>query len=157
MKEILAELAMVEGEIARLESEISQLQLGLKQEQLVTKETKSKQCQPRSLMSYLQGLPSSTSNQNPIKQGDQEKMAFESTTKALQFISKAIKGDYTLERMGNSRVFSSDQKENQFQGEVKFQERIPRKSGLLKAPSSPLPDPRNPLPKVRPLLFFKAL
>ncbi|XWS53308.1 hypothetical protein CRYUN_Cryun11dG0145900 [Craigia yunnanensis] len=151
MKELLAELAMVEGEIARLESQISQLQLGLKQEQEVTKETKLKQWQHGSLMSNLQGLPSSTSNQNPIKQGGQEKMTFE--TKALHFISKAIKGDYTLsdfslnERMGNSRVLS-DQKENQYQGEVKFQERIPRKSGLLKAPS-PLRDPRHPSPKPR--------
>ncbi|XWS71845.1 hypothetical protein CRYUN_Cryun03dG0172600 [Craigia yunnanensis] len=151
MKELLAELAMVEGEITRLESQISQLQLSLKQEQEVTKETKSKQWQPVSLMSNLQGLPSSTSNQNPIKQGGQEKMAFE--TKALHFISKAIKGDYTLsdfslnERMGNSRILS-DQKENQYQGEVKFQERIPRKSGLLKAPS-PLRDPRHPSPKPR--------
>ncbi|KAK6246885.1 hypothetical protein QUC31_018450 [Theobroma cacao] len=151
MKELLAELAMVEGEITRLESQISQLQLGLKQEQEVTKETKSKQWQPGSLMSHLQGLPSSTSNQNPIKQGGQEKMAFE--TKALHFISKAIKGDYTLsdfslnERMGNSRVLS-DQKENQYQGEVKFQERIPRKSGLLKAPS-PLRDHRYSSPKPR--------
>ncbi|XP_022753874.1 uncharacterized protein LOC111302201 [Durio zibethinus] len=151
MKEILAELAMVEGEIARLENQISQLQLGLKQEQEVTKETKSKQSQPGSLMSKLQGLPSRTSNQSPIKQGGQEKMAFE--TKALHFISKAIKGDYTLsdfslnDRMGNSRVLS-DQKENQYQGEIKFQERIPRKSGLLKAPS-PLRDPRHPSPKPR--------
>ncbi|XP_021278739.1 uncharacterized protein LOC110412519 [Herrania umbratica] len=151
MKELLAELAMVEGEITRLESQISQLQLGLKQEQEVTKETKSKQWQPGSLMSHIQGHPSSTSNQNPIKQGGQEKMAFE--TKALHFISKAIKGDYTLsdfsvnERMGNSRVLS-DQKENQYQGEVKFQERIPRKSGLLKAPS-PLRDPRYSSPKPR--------
>ncbi|XP_017982114.1 PREDICTED: uncharacterized protein LOC18590916 isoform X2 [Theobroma cacao] len=151
MKELLAELAMVEGEITRLESQISQLQLGLTKEQEVTKETKSKQWQPGSLMSHLQGLPSSTSNQNPIKQGGQEKMAFE--TKALHFISKAIKGDYSLsdfslnERMGNSRVLS-DQKENQYQGEVKFQERIPRKSGLLKAPS-PLRDHRYSSPKPR--------
>ena len=155
MKELLAELAMVEGEIARLESQISQLQLGLKQEQEVTKETKSKQWPPGSLICNLQGLPSSTYNQNPIKQGGQEKMTFE--TKALHFISKAIKGDYTLsdfslnERMGNSRVLS-DQKENQYQGEVKFQERIPRKSGLLKEPS-PLRDPRHPSPKVRPGYF----
>ncbi|XVF05711.1 hypothetical protein REPUB_Repub05bG0196000 [Reevesia pubescens] len=153
MKELLAELAMVDGEIARLENQISQLQLGLKQEQEVTKETKSKlkQWPPGSLMSHLQGPPSSASNQYPIKQVGQEKMAFE--TKALHFISKAIQGDYTLsdfslnERMGNSRVLF-DHKENQNQGEVKFQEKIPKKSGLLKAPS-PLRDPRYPSPKPR--------
>lgn len=147
-KELLAELAMVEGEIARLESQISQLQLDLKQEK---EATKAKQWQPGSLMSYLQGHPSTTSNPNPIKQGGQEKVVFE--TKALHFISKAIKGDYTLsdfslnERM-DSRLLS-EQKENQFQGEVKFQERVPRKSSLLKA-ASPLRDPRHPSPKVWP-------
>ncbi|MBA0788645.1 hypothetical protein Gotri_000024 [Gossypium trilobum] len=136
---------MVEGEIARLESQISQLRLDLKQEK---EATKAKQWQPGSLMSYLQGHPSTTSNPNPIKQGGQEKVVFE--TKALHFISKAIKGDYTLsdfslnERM-DSRLLS-EQKENQFQGEVKFQERVPRKSSLLKA-ASPLRDPRHPSPK----------
>ncbi|XP_039041803.1 uncharacterized protein LOC120180556 [Hibiscus syriacus] len=143
-KELLAELAMVEGEIARLEAQISQLQLSLKQEKELTKETRSKQWQPGSLMSYLQGNPS------PIKQGGQEKVVFD--TKALHFVSKAIKGDYTLsdfnlnERM-DSRLLS-DQKENQFQGEVKFQDRVPRKSSLLKA-ASPLRDPRHPSPKIR--------
>ncbi|KAG4145618.1 hypothetical protein ERO13_D05G105700v2 [Gossypium hirsutum] len=146
-KELLAELAMVEGEIARLESQISQLRLDLKQEK---EATKAKQWQPGSLMSYLQGHPSTTSNPNPIKQGGQEKVVFE--TKALHFISKAIKGDYTLsdfslnERM-DSRLLS-EQKENQFQGEVKFQERVPRKSSLLKA-ASPLRDLRHPSPKLR--------
>ncbi|KAK8485867.1 hypothetical protein V6N13_138537 [Hibiscus sabdariffa] len=140
-KELLAELAMVEGEIARLETQISQLQLILNQE----KETKSKQWQPGSLTSYLQGRPSS-----PIKQGGQGKVFFE--TKALHFISKAIRGDYTLngfslnERM-DSRLLS-DRKENQFQGDVKFQERVPRKSSLLRA-ASPLRDPRPPSPNIR--------
>lgn len=80
----------------------------------------------------------------------QEKMAFE--TKALHFISKAIKGDYNLndftvsDKMGSSRLFP-DLKEYQFNEEVKFQERLPRKSGMLKSPS-PLRDPRHPSPKV---------
>ncbi|KAE8696698.1 lysM domain receptor-like kinase 3-like [Hibiscus syriacus] len=127
-KELLAELAMVEGEIARLETQISQLQLSLKQEKEVTRETRSKQWQPGSLMSYLQGHPS---NPSPIKQGGQEKVVFD--TKALHFISKAIKGDYTLsdfslnERM-DSRMLS-DQKENQFQGEIR--ERIPESNWNL--------------------------
>jgi hypothetical protein len=85
-----------------------------------------------------------------IIKGVQDKMAFE--TKALHFISKAIKGDYNLndfnpnEKIGASRVFS-DQKENHFHEEVKFQDRVPKKSGILKAPS-PLRDPRHPSPKV---------
>ena len=77
-----------------------------------------------------------------VKSSVQEKVAFE--TKALHFISKAIKGDYHVndftlnERIGSSRVQFSDQKENQilFQEEAsKFQDKIPRKSGLLKSPS----------------------
>ncbi|KAJ6309646.1 hypothetical protein OIU76_014562 [Salix suchowensis] len=81
----------------------------------------------------------------------QDKMAFE--TKALHFISKAIKGDYNLndfnpnEKIGASRVFS-DQKENHFHEEVKPQDKVPKKSGILKAPS-PLRDPRHPSPMPR--------
>lgn len=153
-KELLAELAMVEGEIARLEIQISQLQLGLKHEQEINKDTKSKHWQPGTL-SNLQGQLWNTVSPSPINKGFQEKMAFE--TKALHFISKAIKGDYNLndftlnEKMGASRVFS-DQKENHFHEEPKFQDRIPRKSAMLKSPS-PLRDPRHPSPKVQGLYF----
>ncbi|CAK7332265.1 unnamed protein product [Dovyalis caffra] len=132
MKELLAELAMVEGEIARLEGQISQLQLGLKHEEVITKDAKSKQLQPAAgTLSNLQGHLSNTANPSPFFiKGVQEKMAFE--TKALHFISKAIKGDYILndfnpnEKMGASKVFS-DQKENHFHEEAKFQDRVPKK------------------------------
>lgn len=156
VKELLAELAMVEGEIARLEGQISQLQLGLKHEQAVTKETKLKQWQVGNLSSLNQGQQTSTiANLNLINKAGNEKMAFE--TKALHFISKAIKGDYNLsdfstvnEKLGNSTVVA-DQKENHFHHEeIKFQEiKVPRKSGMLKPPS-PMRDPRYPSPKVSP-------
>ncbi|KAG8471453.1 hypothetical protein CXB51_036696 [Gossypium anomalum] len=107
MKELFTELAMVESEIAHLETQISQLKHGLNQEHevIITKEkTPSKQ-------------------KNPIMQDKQENMVFE--TKALHFISKAMKGDYTLsdfmslnETMGNSGAL--------------FQEKIPKKSGYFK-------------------------
>ncbi|XP_016716957.1 uncharacterized protein [Gossypium hirsutum] len=107
MKELLTELAMVESEIAHLETQISQLKHGLNQEHevIITKEkTPSKQ-------------------KNPIMQDQQENIVFE--TKALHFISKAIKGDYTLtdfmslnETMGNSGAL--------------FQEKIPKKIGYFK-------------------------
>ncbi|KAH9660659.1 hypothetical protein KPL70_024273 [Citrus sinensis] len=156
VKELLAELALVEGEIKRLEGQISQLQLGLKHEQEVTKETKSKQWQLGSL-GNLQGHSTYMANiSSPlINKVGNEKVAFE--TKALHFISKAIKGDYNLsdfsvneKKMGNSKVVFVDQKENQFQQqqEVKFQDRVPRKSGMIK-PASPLRDPRHPTPKPR--------
>ncbi|XP_021676402.2 uncharacterized protein LOC110661891 isoform X2 [Hevea brasiliensis] len=151
-KELLAELAMVESEIVRLESQISQLQKGLKREQEIAKETKPKKWQPGSSVNNLQNHLWSTTMPSPLNRGIiQEKMAFE--TKALHFISKAIKGDYNLndftlnEKMGSSRVFP-DLKENQFHEEIKFQERIPRKSGMLKSPS-PLRDPRHPSPRPR--------
>lgn len=152
MKELLTELVMVEGEIARLEGQLSQLQRGLKHEETIPKDAKSKQLQPAGNRSNLQGHMSYTACPSPfITKGVQDKMGFE--TKALHFISKAIKGDYNLndfnpnEKIGASRVFS-DQKENHFHEEVKFQDRVPKKSGILKAPS-PLRDPRHPSPKPR--------
>ncbi|KAK4856365.1 hypothetical protein QYF36_016736 [Acer negundo] len=163
-KELLAELAMVEGEIARLEGQISQLQLGLKHEQDVTKETKSKQWQAGNLMSNLnQGHSTKTTTMitnysNLLNKGgnNNEKMAFE--TKALHFISKAIKGDYNLsdfstgndQKIGNTTIFT-DQKENHFhQEEIKFQDfKVPRRSGMLIKSPSPLRDPRQPSPKPR--------
>ncbi|EEF32961.1 electron transporter, putative [Ricinus communis] len=150
-KELLAELAMTESEIIRLEAQISQLKLGLRREQEIMKETKSKQWQPRNtdnLQSHFWStMPS------PLHRGVQEKMGFE--TKALHFISKAIKGDYiandfTLnDKTGSSKVEFPHHKEHQFHEEVsKFQDRIPKKSGLLKSPS-PLRDLRHPSPKLR--------
>ncbi|XP_039012106.1 uncharacterized protein LOC120141244 [Hibiscus syriacus] len=129
MKEVLEELTIVEGEIGRLESQIRQLKQCLNQEHQVTQDKKSKPAGDISTM----------------KQDSQENVVFE--TKALHFISKAIKGDYTLgdfmslherTRTTTKRVPQggvSDQKENQYTGEVviRFQERSPRRSGLPKA------------------------
>ncbi|POO01194.1 Ternary complex factor MIP1, leucine-zipper [Trema orientale] len=149
MKELLAELVMVEGEIARLEGQISQIKLGLKQEQQANKESKSKQWRYGSPIRSVVH-PSSFTFPSPMHNAVQsERMGYE--TKTLHFISKAIKGDYNLnndfslnERRGNVRGFG-DQKENFFH-EEKLQERVPRKSGMLK-PASPMRDPRNPSPK----------
>ncbi|XP_012572788.2 uncharacterized protein [Cicer arietinum] len=158
MRELLTELVMVEGEIARLESQISQLQAGLKREQEVTKESKSKTWNQGNLMSnsnynYLSNS-TITNPSNSVQRSSSsvhERMAFE--TKALHFISKAIKGDYNLndfslnEKTGFSKN-SVEQKENSFQEDVKFHERISRKNGALKPPS-PMRDPRHPSPKLR--------
>ena len=150
MKELLAELAMVDDEIGRLESQISHLQTELNHEKEATKESKYKQ--------WLEG------NQNPYRysslppfsnsliKGVNERMSVE--TKTLHFISKAIKGDYDLndfyinERLRSSRAFPSDQKENHIHGTDGFQEKVSRKSAILKPPS-PLREPRHPTPKVR--------
>lgn len=164
MKELLAELAMVEGEIARLESQISQLQLGLKREQEATKESKSRQW-PSHGTPYNPVSRSSSSSvhfsfPSPMNNVVHERMTFE--TKALHFISKAIKGDYNLsdfsldEKKGNLRG-SGDQKENNnYFNEDKFQDKVPRKSGILKHAASPLRDPRNPSPKVCPSVPFNS-
>ncbi|XP_040994902.1 uncharacterized protein LOC121241268 isoform X4 [Juglans microcarpa x Juglans regia] len=151
MKELLAELAMVEDEIDRLEDQISQLQSSLKHEQEIIKDSQSKvQWQRGSLSHPDLHHPSLTTKPNSIYKGGNEIMAYE--TKALHFISKAIKGDYSLndftvsEKLGNR---FDDQKENLFQEAAKFQDKVvPRKSGMLK-PSSPLRDPRHPSPKPR--------
>ncbi|XP_057954853.1 uncharacterized protein LOC131148906 [Malania oleifera] len=150
MKELLIELSMVEGEIARLEGQISHLQDGLKKEQEITRESKSKQWKQGFLSSHS-GYFSVPSDPLPTaaKGTVQERMGFE--TKALHFISKAIKGDYHLndfstnEKIGGLRSFH-DKKEDHFLGEAGFSKKIPRKSGFLK-PTSPLPDPRHPTPR----------
>ncbi|WCJ40997.1 hypothetical protein M5689_021889 [Euphorbia peplus] len=151
-KEVLAELAMVESEIIRLESQISQLQVGLKHEQQINKEKQSRKWRQESEMehNYIWSMPS------PLHNVQQERTSFD--TKALHFISKAIKGDYNSAKdftfsdkiIGSSRSFV-DQKENQIfhdQSKTSFQERIPRKIGMFKSPS-PLRDPRHPSPKIR--------
>lgn len=148
MKELLAELVVVESEIARLESQISQLQAGLKHEQEVTKESKSKTWTNSNNTHNLSTPPIPIPS--PIHRSVRERMAFE--TKALHFISKAIKGDYLLndltlnEKPGFLKSYV-EQKENNFHDDVKFQDRVPRKSGIQK-PSSPFRDPRHPSPKV---------
>ena len=171
VKELVAELAMVEGEIGRLESQISQLKVGVKQEQEATKETRSKKWRyetpirrPASRFSSNVTFPSPIHNgvhserissnvtfPSPIHNGvHSDRMAYE--TKTLHFISKAIKGDYnpndfTLnERKGSLRGLF-EQKEN-FSQEEKLQDKIfPRKSGMTK-PASPMRDPRYASPKV---------
>lgn len=154
MKELLAELAMVEDEIARLEGQISRLQANLKHEEEATKEAKSRQTKIPEFPSNphpASGYPSYTPSQSPLNRVVPERMTFE--TKALHFISKAIKGDYNLkdftltEKTGNSRQFS-DQKENHFLEDAEFQDRLLRKNRMLK-PTLPLQDLRHPTPMPR--------
>ncbi|KAM3692398.1 hypothetical protein ACB098_08G084100 [Castanea mollissima] len=120
IKQLLAELAMVEGEILRLEGQISELQKSLKLEQEVTVESKSKKWKHGTLSNHV-GQTSPTTNTNPINK--------------------------VAEKLGNSRGFA-DQKENLLHEAVKFQDKIPRKSVMLK-PSSPLREPRHPSPKLK--------
>jgi hypothetical protein len=146
MKEVLAELATVEDEIRRLEGQIRQLQNSLKHEQQLTKE-------------WQHGGTPHHYSPTPLNNkggggGGNEMMAFHET-KALHFISKAIKGDYNLHhftpdhKLGNSRTFHHDHKENHLRAEAAiFQDKAPRKSGILLKPSSPFRDMRHPSPKV---------
>lgn len=151
MRELLAELVTVESEIARLECQISQLQAGLRHEQEVTKESKSKIWNQGNLSNSNNHLSTATiTNPSSIPKSVHERMAFE--TKALHFISKAIKGDYDLNDFSfndKTGFFKNyvQQKENNSQEDVKFQERLSRKNGVLKPPS-PMRDPRHPSPKV---------
>lgn len=168
MKELLAELAMVENEIAKLESQISQLQCDVNKEKEIniTEKAKSKQFVPKLKQSQQHGIINSSHNisslppnPNKFKGLNDQKLPFE--TKALHFISKAIKGDYGLNDfrinekiMMKSKVNITDQEENQLHQEVRtFGERISRKSGMIKTPS-PLREPRNPTPRVSSLLLI---
>ncbi|KAL4576964.1 hypothetical protein LXL04_013065 [Taraxacum kok-saghyz] len=147
MKELLTELSMVENEITRLESQITHLQTDLQKEKEATRETKTKQGQFRqmpvgSLAPATPLLPPNTRGSN----GD--KLSFE--TKAMHFISKAIKGDYSLrdfnlhEKSRTKLVSFSDQKENQEKDDevAGGRDRTPRRTGILKPPS-PARDTRH--------------
>ncbi|KAJ8551858.1 hypothetical protein K7X08_028301 [Anisodus acutangulus] len=167
MKELLAELAMVENEIAKLETQISQIQCDVnKEKEINNTESKSKQELNNKMKVQLQQLQHGNINNissalppnpNKFKGLNDQKIPFE--TKALHFISKAIKGDYglndfrinnekLLQPMKSSEVVIADQEEeNQFHQQVRtFGERISRKSGMIKTPS-PLREPRNPTPR----------
>ncbi|XP_015057256.1 uncharacterized protein LOC107003441 [Solanum pennellii] len=168
MKELLEELAMVENEIAKLEGQINKIQCDVNKEKdinnidhqankskqgLINNKMKIQSQQQNNISSY--SLPP---NPNKIKGLNDQKVSFE--TKALHFISKAIKGDYGLNdfRINNdnllqpinksSKVIVDHQEdENQFHQQVRtFGERISRKSGMIKTPS-PLREPRNPTPR----------
>ncbi|KAI3793765.1 hypothetical protein L1987_36387 [Smallanthus sonchifolius] len=140
MKELLTELAMVENEITRLESQIKHLQTDLNKEKEVTRESKKK----------LGRIPD-TLLMLPKNRGYGDKLSFE--TKALHFITKAIKGDYSLrdfnshEKSRTKNVTFVDQKENQDNGEeLEICDRTPKRTGILK-PASPARDTRHVTPK----------
>lgn len=161
MKELLGELTMVENEISKLEGQISKIQCDVSKEKEmnnIDQSNKSKQglnnkmkiqCQQQNNMS----LPP---NPNKFKGLNDQKVPFE--TKALHFISKAIKGDYGLNdfRINNEKLLQpikpskdivDQEDENQLHQQVRtFGERISRKSGMIKPPS-PLREPRNPTPR----------
>nr|GEZ08108.1 hypothetical protein [Tanacetum cinerariifolium] len=138
MKELLTELAMVENEITRLESQISHLQTDLDKEKEATKESKTKQGQFCLIPNA--SLAPTTPLLSPKTRGYGDKLSFE--TKALHFISKAIKGDYSLrdfnshDKTKTKTVSFSEQKEN-YENDEDFgaRSRTPRRTGILKPPS----------------------
>ncbi|KAI3748229.1 hypothetical protein L6452_11178 [Arctium lappa] len=147
MKELLTELAMVENEITRLESQINHLQTDLDKEKEATREQYNpKQGQFRQIPNG--SLASATTPlMLPKTRGYGDKLSFE--TKALHFISKAIKGDYSLrdfnlhEKSRTKNVSFFDQKENhENDEELGVRSRTPRKTGILKPPS-PARDTRH--------------
>ncbi|XP_060169491.1 uncharacterized protein LOC132600386 [Lycium barbarum] len=163
MKELLTELSMVESEIAKLEGQISQIQCDVNKEKEMNntdQANKSNQGLNNKMKIQWQQQHNVSSslppNPNKFKGLNDQKVPFE--TKALHFISKAIKGDYGLndfrinnekfiQPMKSSNVIADQEGENQFHQQVRtFGERISRKSGMIKTPS-PLREPRNPTPR----------
>ncbi|XP_022948353.1 uncharacterized protein LOC111452055 isoform X1 [Cucurbita moschata] len=142
VKELLAELAMVESEIGRLEIQITELQKDLKSEK--QRATRSKPWSSEQPAQANNAPYKPPLNWNPIS-----KPTFD--TKGLHFISKAIKGDYALNpfRLDAKNEDLRDKKSTHLPfEELKLQERVPRKSGLL-VPPSPLREPQHPSPKRR--------
>ncbi|XP_073286665.1 uncharacterized protein [Primulina huaijiensis] len=154
MKELLAELAMVENEITRLESQINQLQDEVKHERKLNLESKFKNEPGRGILkSFHEPLP--VPQDSDVVQGCNKKVTFD--TKALHFISKAIKGDYhNMSDFGifddkksmNSKGFISSKDNILNNGAGNFQGKEPKRStvGSNKFPS-PLKEPRNPTPR----------
>lgn len=86
VKELLVELREVDDEISRLERQISQLQADLSDEKAVNRELKSR----------------NQSQQGSVTSNGQRVRPFEA--KALHFISKAMKGDFTVNSRINDRI-----------------------------------------------------
>ncbi|XP_073157802.1 uncharacterized protein [Henckelia pumila] len=156
MKELLAELAMVENEITRLEDQIDQLQDEVKQAKKFNLEPKLNELERGILKNLHESLP--VPQDSDVVRGCNKKVTFD--TKALHFISKAIKGDYDHKRSDfgifddkksmNSKGFigSKDNNINLNNGGI-FQGKEPKRSstvGSIKSPS-PLKEPRNPTPR----------
>nr|GMD29707.1 uncharacterized protein LOC109183317 isoform X1 [Ipomoea batatas] len=162
MKEVLGELGMVESEISRLETQITQLQAEVKKEKEAKMEAANKakeEARMKPLWHHISSSLAPNNNNPPSSNNLHTKLPFD--TKALHFISKAIKGDYGIKNFSSVNETSLspslqkgtqlDSKENhhQFHEEVirTFGERVPRKSGFIK-PASPLREPRQPTPRV---------
>nr|GMD15903.1 Rho-associated protein kinase [Ipomoea batatas] len=161
MKEVLGELGMVESEISRLETQITQLQAEVKKEKEAKMEAANKakeEARMKPLWHHISSSLTPNNNNPPSSNNLHTKLPFD--TKALHFISKAIKGDYGIKNFSSVNETSLspslqkgtqlDSKENhhQFHEEVirTFGERVPRKSGFIK-PASPLREPRQPTPR----------
>ncbi|CAN0916436.1 hypothetical protein LINGRAHAP2_LOCUS29704 [Linum grandiflorum] len=175
-KELISELVSTESEIARLEGEINTLKNTIKQEQHIAKEStkpSSRQWKTHNLPPPTPiHLPPHNNNQTtPLTNKPQDKVGFE--TKALHFISKAIKGDYSLNLNRHQSPLASDRtRSGAIEGEVTQSYRnrrqlretlptddfhqhyqqgnkmeAPRKSGVLNLKSpSPMRDFRHPSP-----------
>ncbi|KAL3618522.1 hypothetical protein CASFOL_037604 [Castilleja foliolosa] len=143
MKEIATELALIEKEITHLESQIKQLKSQVKHEKEVNMESKYKEWGRRSGTSLRSRLESSPLPPHPNRKPN-EKVTFE--TKALHFISKAIKGDYhsisPIEKATSHKENAAFQEE----GGGIFREKVIKRSGVLKSPS-PLKERRHPTPR----------
>ncbi|KAF6167790.1 hypothetical protein GIB67_027568, partial [Kingdonia uniflora] len=137
MKELLAELTMVEHEIKRLEKEKNYLEHGLSYEQEASKEAKTKQLQQ---VSNTNDQFSTPPNPKPATKEVHKRAAFD--TKSLYFINKAIKGDYTIYDFTSTENSEKSRKENHNNEEAGFEEKVSRKSGSHK-PSSPSLLPRH--------------
>ncbi|KAL8241452.1 hypothetical protein R6Q59_014806 [Mikania micrantha] len=146
MKELLTELAMVENEITRLESQITHLQSDLHKEKEATREYSKILKHDHLLNIHDKPHPTTPNNSNSnsnnnrgsVVYGGDKFSSFE--TKALHFISKAIKGDYNHHKSTTkNHVTFFEQKENC----DNIRDPTPRRSGILKPPSPARDTRRN--------------
>ncbi|XP_057526822.1 uncharacterized protein LOC130805974 isoform X1 [Amaranthus tricolor] len=149
MKELLAELVMIEDEIDGLETQIDQLRKDVKIEHESSKDIKLKQ----SLQLQSTRLVKTNQTRNNNKNNNDNRVGYE--TRALHFISKAINGGYGLNdftinekntaspiiREGNLSPYIQQPKQSGV-----HDQRVSKKSGSLKPSASPLRTFRDPTP-----------
>ncbi|GAB2275162.1 hypothetical protein Dimus_009925 [Dionaea muscipula] len=150
MKELLAELAMVDDEIVQLESQIQELQLSdVKQEQeVITRESKSK------LQAAGNSDPASAAYSPAVTKTKSERIRFD--TKALHFINKAINGNYHLRLSGsiNGKGWQQENnrldQQNELAGLRESRRLLLQRSGTLNPAASPSRDIKHiPTPKTK--------
>ncbi|PKA47786.1 hypothetical protein AXF42_Ash021116 [Apostasia shenzhenica] len=145
VKELLAELIMVEEEISQLETEISKIQQSISYSQ----ESRTQDSKMFDLYKHKSTSLSASSNQasmsptrTPRSKVFDERVVLE--TKPMFFINQAMKGDYSnLGFAGNGTILETVSRKEMHRM-ASNQDMVPRKSGVIEQQPLPKLPPRHP-------------